>query len=266
MQPSDNTQEVWEDLSDDEQVSQHEVMTSSTSGSQTASTTSLRKKRRVQGKTTSIASPTPSRSRSVKERKKKPLVEKEKVQEALADGALFTASYAFDILKGSIEKMRKPLTWFLFIYMFAWLVSRMTSTIRTAFSPLCIVPGISRSMLCVPIPPAPSVNFEKLANIQGSTFEQLVSESAGSSELSIEVLRAEMATHDLSLLVRYSELKSKDDIADILRTIGTDAKKTGRGMSKLNAKVVGAIDECVFLCFRLLGIDPLMVMQSDGAE
>ncbi|KAH0833333.1 hypothetical protein J3R83DRAFT_12401 [Lanmaoa asiatica] len=247
MQPSNDVQEAWEDISDAEEVSQREVMTSSTSGSQTASTVSLRKKRRVQTKTTFLASPSPSGNRSTKGRKKAPIVEKEEVQKALAAGARFTASYAFDVLRGSIEKMRKPLSWFLCLYMFAWLVSRMTPTIRTAFSPLCIIPGISKSALCVLIQPVPSVNFEKLANIQGSTFEQLVGESAGGSQLSIEVLRAEMATQDLSLLVRYSDLKSKDNIADMLRTIGTDAKKTGRGLSKLNAKVVGAIDEVMAL-------------------
>ena len=248
MQPSNDVPEDWEDVSDAEQASQREAMSSSTSGSQTASTVSLRKKRRVQTKTAFLASPTPSRSHSVKGRKKTPLVRKEELQEAFTDGVRFTTSYAFDVLKGSIEKMRKPLSWFLFLYMFAWLVSRMTSTIRTAFSPLCIIPGISKSTLCVPINPVPFVNFEKLVNIQGTTFEQLVGESAGGSQLSIDVLRAEMATRDLSLLVRYSDLKSKDNIADILHTMGMDAKKTGRGLSKLNSKVVGAIDECVVLC------------------
>lgn len=264
MQPSSDAQEDWEDLSDAEEGSQREVIvTSSTNTSQTASTVSQRKKRRAQTKTPSPASPTTSRSRSIKGHRKAPIVQKEpKLQEAIAHGARFTASYAFDVLKGSIEKMRKPLSWFLFIWMFAWLISRTTPAIRMAFSPLCIIPGISRSTLCVPVPSLPSVNFEKLANIQGSTFEQLVGESAGNSQLSIEVLRAEMATQDLSLLVRYSDLKSKENIADMLRTIGTDAKKTGRGLSKLNAKVVGAIDECVLelVCFWPLGINPLTVM------
>ena len=246
MQPLNNVQEdQWEDASDTEEASGRGVMASSTSGSQEARTVSLRKKRRVQTKTSFVASPTPSKNHSVKGRKKPPIVEREVLQEALADGVRFTASYAFDVVKNSIEKMRKPLSWFLFLYMFAWLASRMAPTFRSAFSPLCILPGISRSMLCVPVTPVPSVDFTKLLNIQGSTFEQLVEESAGGSQLSIEVLRAEMATQDLSLLVRFSNLKSKDNIADMLRTIGMDAKKTGRGLSKLDAKVVGAIDECV---------------------
>lgn len=71
--------------------------------------------------------------------------------------------------------------------------------------------------------------------------------------MSIDVLRAEMATQDLSLLVRYSDLKSRENIADMLRTIGTDAKKTGRGLSKLDSKVVGAIDEYVVLSLFVIG-------------
>lgn len=71
-----------------------------------------------------------------------------------------------------------------------------------------------------------------------------------------------MATQDLSSLVRYSDLKSKENIADMLRTIAMDAKKTSRGLSKLNARVIGAIDEYVLVLLRFcsLGITPLIVM------
>ena len=248
LQPSNDVQEGWEDASDVEEASQREAATSSTGESQAARAVSRRKKRRVQTKTTFVASPAPSRGHSIKEHKKSPLVEAEVLQGAFTDGARFTASYAFDVVKGSVEKMRRPLSWFLFIYMFAWLASRMTPTLLAALSPLCILPGMSKSALCAPSKPVLSVNFEKLIDIQGSAFEQLVEESAGGSQLSIDVLRAEMATQDLANLVRYSNLQSRDNIADMLHTIGRDAKKTGRGLSKLNARVVGAIDECVAFC------------------
>jgi len=124
------------------------------------------------------------------------------------------------------------------------MVSRMTPTFRTAFFPLCVVPGISRSTLCVP--PA-VVYFPELLNIQGSTFERLLGESAGGSELSVGVMKAQMATRDLSLLVRYSDLDTKDSIADVLDTIARDAKKTGRGLSRLNARIMGGIDQVMAL-------------------
>ncbi|KAF9223375.1 hypothetical protein BS17DRAFT_808821 [Gyrodon lividus] len=238
----------WEDVSDAEEASQREPP-SSTSGSQAASTVSVRKRRRVltNTNTTSAATPSLPRSQSGKRQRKKAIVSKGELQEALRGGVRFTASYAFDIFKGSIETMRKPLSWILCLWMLALMVSRMSSTLRTAFSPLCVVPGISRSPWCIPVQPPLPVNFPKLVDIQGSTFNQLVGESAGGSELSVEVLKAEMATKDLSLLVRFSDLKSKDSIADMLYTIARGAKKTARGLSKLNAKVVGAIDEVMAL-------------------
>ncbi|KAF8840183.1 hypothetical protein BDN67DRAFT_990474 [Paxillus ammoniavirescens] len=238
----------WEDVPDaDSEATSQRELASSASDSQAASTVFLRKRRRILTNTTSAAPPTPSRSHSAKPRRKKVIVSKEEAQEALTGGGRFIASYAFDVVKGSIEMMRKPLSWFLFVWIFAWVVSRMTNTFRTAFSPLCIVPGISRSTLCIPAQPPVTVNFPELLNIQGSTFEQLLGESAANSELSVGVLKAEMATRDLSLLVRFSDLNSKDSIANTLDTVALDAKKTGRGLSKLNAKVVGGIDQVMAL-------------------
>ncbi|KIK79013.1 hypothetical protein PAXRUDRAFT_834312 [Paxillus rubicundulus Ve08.2h10] len=236
----------WEDVPSAEAASQREQASSMTN-SQVAGTVSSRRKRRIQTKTTSASSPTPPRSRSAKSQLKKAIVSREETQGAFIDGVRFIAAYALDIIRGSIEMMREPLRWVLFLLMFAWLASCMTNTLRMAFSPLCIVPGISRSTLCVPAQLPVAVNFPKLLNMQGSTFEKLVGESAGSSELSIGVLKAEMATRDLSLLVRFSDLDSKDSIADVLDTIARDAKKIGRGLSRLNAQVVGGIDQVMAL-------------------
>ncbi|KAF8840185.1 hypothetical protein BDN67DRAFT_904097 [Paxillus ammoniavirescens] len=234
----------WEDVPDAEAASQRGRASSVTS-SRVASTVSSRRKRRVMVKATPAASPPPPRSQPAKPQLKKAIVSKEVAHGAFVDGVRFIASYALDIIKGSIEMMREPLRWVLFLLMFACLASRMTNTLRMAFSPLCIVPGISRSTLCVPAQPPVAVNFTELLNIQSSTFEKLEGESAGSSELSIKVLKAEMAARDLSLLVRFSDFNSKDSIADVLDTIARDAKKTERGLSRLNAKVVGGIDDLV---------------------
>ncbi|KAF9238515.1 hypothetical protein BU15DRAFT_47606 [Melanogaster broomeanus] len=232
----------WEEFSDTGGESQREPA-SSASGSQAASTGSgsLRKNPRV------LPKATPSTGgRSGKRQRKKPVVNKEDVQEALTDGVRFTTAYALDVFVGAIQHLRKPLTWLLVLWMFAWLVSRMTETIRTAFSPLCIVPGMSRTALCAPAQPPLPVNFPRLVNIQETTFEKLAGQP--DSDISTErVLKAELATRDLSVLVRFSDLKSKDNIADMLHTIVIGAKKTGRGLSKLNARVVGAIDEVMAL-------------------
>ncbi|KAL4074885.1 hypothetical protein V8B97DRAFT_2005114 [Scleroderma yunnanense] len=113
-------------------------------------------------------------------------------------------------------------------------------------------------MLCVPgksTPPHPhGPDFPGLVKAQGSMFDKLVGESVGGSILSIEVLKAEMATRDLSTLVRHSNLNSRDSIADQLFTISVDAKKTARGLTKLNAKVAGAVDDIMALNSYALGM------------
>ncbi|KIJ62860.1 hypothetical protein HYDPIDRAFT_93784 [Hydnomerulius pinastri MD-312] len=237
----------WEDVSESgaepEGVAQ-EQPSASASGSQISNSGSLQKKRRVQTKKTPVAASAPPRSQSTKpKRQKTPVVNKEELQEALTDVALYTASYLFDFFKASVEKMRKPLSLFLALYTFAWVMSRMAGTLRMAFYPLCILPGVSRSTLCVPALPPLMVNFPGLVGLQESSFDQLMGESIGGSELSLEVLKAEMTTKDLSVLVRFSNLKSRDTLADLLHTFALDARKTGRGLSKLNARVAGAVDD-----------------------
>ncbi|KIK79698.1 hypothetical protein PAXRUDRAFT_833968 [Paxillus rubicundulus Ve08.2h10] len=238
----------WEDVPDaDSEAASQRELASSASDSQATSTVFLRKKRCVLTNTISVASPTPSKSQSAKPRCKKAIVSKEEAQEALTGGGRFLASFACDDVKGSIRMMRKPFSWVLFMWMFACLVSSMADTLRTAISPLCIVPGISRSTLCVPAQPLAAVDFPGLLDIQGSTFEKLLGESAAGSETSTGVLKAEMAIRDLSLLVRLSDLDLKDSIADVLDTIARDAKKTSRGLSKLHAKVLDGIDQVMAL-------------------
>lgn len=67
----------------------------------------------------------------------------------------------------------------------------------------------------------------------------------GGSGLSLEIKKAEMATIDLGTLVRVSDLKSRDLIAESLGEFVEDAKNTGRGLQKLSSKVGGAVDRYV---------------------
>jgi len=79
--------------------------------------------------------------------------------------------------------------------------------------------------------------------VQGSTFERLLDGSAGGSGLALEVRKAEFATADLATLVRHSDLRSNDVLADLLTTFVKDAKKTARSLTKLSSKVGGAVDK-----------------------
>lgn len=165
----------------------------------------------------------------------------------MSTGARYTGSYVLDVFTSAIRLLRYPLSFILFLWLLAVLMSRVNQTLRTAFAPLCYIPGVSRSAFCAPSPPSESkaprwADYPHLMDTQSGAFEQLLDSSAGGSALALEIKKAEMATVDLATLVRVSELRSRDLIAETLTDFVEDARKTGRGLQRLSAKVGGAVD------------------------
>ncbi|KAJ7455294.1 hypothetical protein B0H11DRAFT_2176198 [Mycena galericulata] len=219
--------------------------------SQTSSRTVSPRKRRY--KTTYIAAPGPA---SPKRIPPSPAVPPPTTKIALpteqvVDGGVFMVGYVFDVLKRAIQLLRIPLSFLVFLWMFAFIIGRISYTLRAAFSPLCCIPGISSSTLCLPDGYATSqgnhqspkwADYPTLVDVQSATLEQLLDESTSGSSLALKIKKAEMATTDLVTLVRVSDLKTRDMLGDALRQFVDDARVTGRALNKLNSKVGGAVD------------------------
>ncbi|KAI0087425.1 hypothetical protein BDY19DRAFT_955729 [Irpex rosettiformis] len=173
-------------------------------------------------------------------------IDRNRVRREIQDGAAFTWQYVFDVVGTALHLLRKPLAGLLFVYIFAFLLTQVSSAFRTAFAPICWVPFISRSPLCRTIPPSPNVprwaDYPKLVETESSTFEKLLDESVENAGLSLDIKKAEMATSDLVTLVKFSHLKSKDRLAEHLETFIDDSKKTGRALQRLSSRVNGAVD------------------------
>jgi hypothetical protein len=123
------------------------------------------------------------------------------------------------------------------------------ATLSSTLAPLCVLPGASRVPFCrAPQPgdpagsPAQRADYPKLVDIQSTTFEQLLDDSVGGAGLALEIKKAEMATSDLTTLVRSSRLTSRERMAETLGVFVDDARRTGRGLQKFSAKVGGAVD------------------------
>jgi hypothetical protein len=179
---------------------------------------------------------------------KENVVDKEQIKEALSTSARHSSIYILDIVLRAVRLMRIPLSIMLFLWMFSFAMIRLSGALRTAFAPMCYLPVVSRSALCAPLDPNASqmpkwANFPQLMEAQGSTFDQLLAGSVGGSGLSIEIRKAEFATADLATLVRHSDLKSNDILADLLTTFVKDAKKTARSLTKLSSRIGGAVDK-----------------------
>lgn len=88
------------------------------------------------------------------------------------------------------------------------------------------------------------MDFPKIFDIQKKAFDHLTDQSAslGGSGLSLDLKRVEMASKDLVTLIKVSDMKSRDDIARTMNMFVRNAQVTGRGLSKFNAKIGGAMD------------------------
>ncbi|KAF7986413.1 hypothetical protein HWV62_31143 [Athelia sp. TMB] len=169
---------------------------------------------------------------------------KAELVDAATIGAQHTGRYAVDVLTNAILLLRRPLSFILFLWLFALLLSRVHHTLRTALAPLCYIPGVSA--LCAPSTStthAPRwADYPHLMDAQSGAFEELLDASGGGSELAIEIKTSEIAAIDLATLVRVSNLRSRDLIADTLDEFVKDARKTGRGLHRLGMKVGSAVD------------------------
>jgi len=169
-------------------------------------------------------------------------------QEDLMDGAIqgvsFSGRYIFDVCRTALALLQKPLGFLLFLVMLGLTLSLISHILRNAFAPICWLPFISSTLMCQSLltAPPPTINYPVLMAAETRTFEQLLDEASGGSVLSLEVKKAEMATSDLVTLVHLSSLTSKEALARMLLDFVEDAKKTGRQLQKLHAKVSGSVD------------------------
>ena len=175
--------------------------------------------------------------------------------EEIVDGALqgtgFFLKYVFDIFSTAIRLLRRPLSFVVFLWLLAFIIGRISPTLRVTFAPLCYLPGLYGSRFCS----SPDIHgkgklpqwadYPRLIDAQSATFEHLLDESAGGSGLSLEIKKAQMATADLATLVRVSDLTSRDLLADTLVEFVNDAKNTGSGLQRLSSRVGGAVDRYV---------------------
>ena len=142
------------------------------------------------------------------------------------------------------------------VLIIVWLLLMIMTTQLAFFArPICSLPIVSPM---IPFchwevfkgPPAHTsagrpvrwADYPGLVDLQTKTFDQLLDESVGSKGLASEVKKAEMASNDLITLVRASDLKSRDQIAERLGKFVDDARGTGRSLHSLGSKINGAVD------------------------
>ncbi|KAF8896156.1 hypothetical protein BD779DRAFT_1639532 [Infundibulicybe gibba] len=159
-------------------------------------------------------------------------------------GLRFTLRYFITVFGRAISLLKFPLSILLGFYLFALLLNRAAPTLHRTFAPVCRLPFASSLTLCAPPPPAQVrwADFPALEKVQTASLDQLLENAAGGPALALELKRAEMATGDLAVLVRASDMPAREALAGLLNEFVTDAREAGRGLHRLSAKIGGTVD------------------------
>ncbi|KAI0749701.1 hypothetical protein C8Q80DRAFT_1269537 [Daedaleopsis nitida] len=248
QQPELGDDAEWEDVPDVQHSVQEIGTTESARATPTPTSTPATPRstarRRKTRKTISIAQQqqTPRRLPQAQ-----PLVDIDgaQVQEALVYGVASSVRYFGSVFTHAFQMSRRPLGFLLCLWMLAFLLAQVSDVI---LRPVCRLPLISSTSLCTPPRPAKEAqwaDYPSLVEIQSNSFEPLIDGTISGSALSLDIKQAEMATRDLVTLVKVSDLKSRQLIAESLAVFIEDAKKASRRLHSLNAKINGAVDKIV---------------------
>lgn len=176
------------------------------------------------------------------------------ISDSIAGFLKSVVSWVYDITRGALGKLKTPLSYFLAIYLFIGLLiffrNLLTSSIYSALSPICRIPG--SSLLSLPMcyseasvqyrgDESPPVQFDQLMSVQ-SKFEAVLEESAGGVSLPLDMKRSETSIRDLRQVVRYSNLHSKNELVLEFDGFVETARIASSDLQKFNSHVGRSVD------------------------
>lgn len=157
-------------------------------------------------------------------------------------------SWVYDVLLNSLHFLKTPISLFLAFYLFLVLgqitQNFLTSSLSNALSPLCRFPGAT---VLVPScktrisPPDTPVEFEELMSVQ-SQFEDVLSASANSVSLPLDMKRSETSIRDLRAIVRFSTLQAKNELSLEFDGFIETARIASYDLQRFNGHVGRAVD------------------------
>lgn len=169
------------------------------------------------------------------------------------------AEWFLDIVGFALKHLKKPLSWLLAAYLFAGLLvlvqNLFTSSIYSALSPICRIPGVSflNLPICQYSSPASAtprissssgkapVEFDALMSTQNK-FETILSDSMTGVSLPLDMKRSETSIRDLRQVVRFSQLSSKNELVLEFDGFIETARIASYDLQKFNSHVGRGVD------------------------
>ncbi|KAI4132240.1 MAG: hypothetical protein LQ338_000792 [Usnochroma carphineum] len=166
-------------------------------------------------------------------------------------------TWCYDVLGGAMSNLKTPISALIAVYFLIGLLillrNMFTTSIYTALSPICRIPGSSLLNLpmchttSIPSPhhssegdPSP-VEFDQLINVQAQ-FESILEETSGGVSLPLDMKRSETSLRDLRTIIRYSTLPSKNELVFEFNGFIETAGIASSDLQKFNSHVGRAVD------------------------
>ncbi|KZV59140.1 hypothetical protein PENSPDRAFT_595959 [Peniophora sp. CONT] len=85
-------------------------------------------------------------------------------------------------------------------------------------------------------------DFPNLMDVQMRVFDAALDGATANVAVSYQITKARMITTDLAILVRASDLPSREEIAELLDKFGRDARDSARHLQRFSAKIIGTTE------------------------
>ncbi|KAL8701973.1 MAG: hypothetical protein Q9224_000241 [Gallowayella concinna] len=164
-------------------------------------------------------------------------------------------AFLIEVLGKAMGIMKPFLSFCLAMYLIVGLLillrNFLTSSVYSALSPVCRIPGTS--LLNLPMchhtisqqqykeGEEPPVEFDRLVSVQNN-FEAILEESAGGVSLPLDMKRSETSIRDLRTILRYSNLPSKSELVFEFDGFIETAGIASNDLQKFNSHVGRAVD------------------------
>lgn len=163
-------------------------------------------------------------------------------------------AWTCDILGGALHALKTPISiliagWLL-VGILVFLRNMLFSSVYSALSPVCRIPGASFLNLPMCQSPVsiqysgnepPPVQFDQLMSVQNK-FEAVLQESAGGVSLPLDMKRGETSIRDLRQVVRFSQLHSKNELVLEFDSFIATARIASYDLQKFNSHVGRGVD------------------------
>lgn len=234
------------------------IMPSIRNGSVAGSWVGEEKRKDVRGNSNARRrSPPPSSKLGPKIRTYEEPTALEKLAKALEDVCSFVSPmlvWTYDVLGGALHTLKTPISYLIAIWLLVgfmvFLRNLLFSSVYSALSPICRVPGtqfLNLPMCHSSIPvhyegeEPPPVRFDQLMTVQ-SKFDAILQESAGGVSLPLDMKRGETSIRDLRQVVRFSQLHSKNELVLEFDGFIETARIASYDLQKFNSHVGRGVD------------------------